>query len=435
MKNIITISLLLALLTSCGGKTSNIVSFSTPLIQEDSGETIKIPHRENLHNWISNNKNINIGIDSDFRKFKHHKLALKSKISASPIISDGKIFILSEDGYITAFDETSLKKLWSTDIVSKASKSSYMWGGITHHQGKLFVTNGSRKFDIIDASTGQILFSKQFPDLLVTTPVIGDGIVLLQTMSNQIYMLALSNYAVVWDHSGNAETIQGGNAVNPVIAHNNIAILGYTSGQVAAVNLQNRQDVWQMDLSSDNSMPEYTPVNLAAEPIIEDKFTYLADNNGKLFKIHLETGATSWVKNIDDIRTVNETINALIITTNGRQVVAVDKANGKVIWATNLAEKGKTRNKWNPINYVSTLVINDMFRIYTSKGEYYSINLTNGNIEERLNVVSKASFVTVTDKVRIFEDKEVYVSEPYNESKRFSFWNRFDRKLNSKKEQ
>ena len=410
MKNIIISSLLMLLLTACGGKISNIVSFTNPVASEESGVTVLVPAPSHLSSWTDNNLGTNIAIDPSHSKFKKDKLTLRSNISTSPVIVDGKIFVLTKDGYLTAFEDTSLKQLWAIDLVNKSSKSDYIWGGITHHSGKLFVTNGSRRFYMIDSNNGNLLFSKQFPDILVTKPVIQGNVVILQTMSNQVYMIDLGNKAIVWDHVGNPETLQGGIAIDPVIAHDK-AILSYTSGQVSLIDLAKRTDVWQIDLASDNTMPEYIPVNLAVTPIVDDKDVYLADNNGKIFKLNIETGALGWTKEIDDVRTINNTVNALIMTTNGRQIVALDKMSGKVLWTTYLGEKGKARTKWNPINYVSALIVNDRLNVYTSTGEYYVIDLAAGRIMQRSNVGTKLGFVTITDKIRLFDGKNIFVSK------------------------
>ena len=425
MKNIIITSALLLLLTACGGKVSNIVSFTKPVAADGVGGTVVIPAQTHLSSWNSDNVGSNITINSSKNKFNKLKLPVQQNISVDPVITDGKIFLLTKDGYLTALAEDSLKKLWSIDLVNKSSKSSYLWGGITYHNGKLFVANGSRSFNIIDANNGNLLFSKQFPDLIVTKPVFAGNLIILQTMSNQVYMLDLGNNAIVWDHVGNPEVLQGGIAIDPVITPDGKAILSYTSGQIALIDLKQRAEIWQMDLASDNEMPEYVAVNLAVTPIVEDKDGYFADNNGKIFKINLETGALLWKKEIDDVRTVNNTINALVMTTNGRQVIALDKSSGKVLWSTDLGEKGKTRNKWAPVNYVSSLIMNDMLNIYTSTGEHYVIELANGRVISKDNVGTKLGFVTVTNKIRLFNGNYIYISEPIQESKIAKFFDRF----------
>jgi len=431
MKNIIITSALLLLLTGCGGKTTNIVSFTKPVAVEESGHNIALPNLHRLSNWDNDNIDVNIAIDTaispEHIKFKTHKLALKTSISAKPIIVDGKIFVLTRDGFLTAFDKVSLKQLWTMDIVSKKSKSDYTAGGITHHNGKLFVTNGSRTFAIIDVNNGNLIFSKQFPDILITKPVIQSNMAILQTLGNQAYFLDLASKAILWDHVGNPETLQGGLPINPVIDNHGKAIISYTSGQVALIDLVNRAEVWQMDLSTDSTMPEYVAVNLAVSPIIEGKNGYFADNNGKIFKIDMDNGRFAWKKEIDDVRTINNTANALVMTTNGRQVIVLDKVSGKIIWVTDLGEAGLSRSKWQPVNYVSSLMVNNMLNIYTSGGECYVIDLSNGRIVQRMHVASKLHFVTITDKIRMFEGKNIIVSEPKQETGYFKIFDRFQK--------
>jgi len=424
MKNIVIASTLL-LLTSCGGKITNIVSFTKTVEAEESGHSVIAPAEQNLAVWDNDNIGVNISIDPAHQRFKTHKLDLKASISAKPVIADDKIFILTRDGYLSAFDEVSLKQLWTVDIVSKKSKSDYISGGIAYHDGKLFVTNGSRTFAIIDSNNGNIIFSKQFPDILITKPVIQGNVAILQTMGNQTYFLDLISKVIIWDHIGNPETLQGGLPIDPVLDNHGHVILAYSSGQVSLIDLHNHVELWQMDLSSDSTMPEYVAVNIAVSPIIEGQSGYFADNNGKIFKINLDNGRFDWKKEIDDVRTINNTANALVITTNGRQVIALDKISGKVMWSTDLAEPGQSRAKWQPINYVASLMVNNMLNIYTSGGVEYVIDLANGRIVQRKQIVSQLSFVTITDKIRMFAGRKIMVSEQAKATNHFKIFDKF----------
>lgn len=424
MKHTIIASTLLLMLAGCNGKTTNIVSFSKKVSAEASGKSVIAPAVQTLSRWDNENIGINIALDTSDHKFKSHSLKLKSSISTAPLIADGKIFILTKNGYLTAFDEVSLKQLWTIDIVNKTSKSDYLSGGITYHGGQLFVTNGSRVFDIIDAKNGQLVFSKQFPDILVTKPVIQNQIVILQTMGNQSYFLDLARKTMLWDHAGSPETLQGGMTINPITDNNGRAVISYTSGQVSLIDLKKRVEAWQIDLATNSTMPEYVAVNLAVSPIIEGENGYLADNDGKIFKIDMNNARIIWKKEIDDVRTINNTKNALIMTTNGRQVIAIDKVNGGVIWATDLPDKDPSRSTWKPINYASSLIVNNMLHIYTSKGDHYIIDLVNGAITSKANIGSKVKFVTITDKIRIFHDTKVMVSESSNGTKNFKIFDR-----------
>ena len=423
-KNIILTSTLLLLLSSCGGKTSNLVSFTKPVGAEESGASIALPAQQTLHNWDNNNIGTNISLDPSHNKFKTHSIKLHRNISAQPVIIDGKIIFLTREGAITALDESSLKQLWHTDLINKDSKSDFIEGGITHHAGKLFVTNGSRKFDIIDINNGNVLFSKQFPDLLITTPVLYENSVVLQTVDNHMYLFDLTKNILAWDNVGNSEVLRGGLAVDPVIDEKGRAIISYTSGQVTLLDLKNKAELWQMDLSINNTMPEYVPVNIAVTPIIEGDHVYLADNNGKLLKADMNNGHVVWSKEIDDVRTINNGVNALFVTTNGRQAIAIDKMNGKIIWATNLSERGKARSKWDPIDYAASIMMNDMISIYTSDGENYILRAADGAIVKRSNITKPVDFVTVTDAVRLFAGKKMTVSEAGSES-RFKLFDKF----------
>jgi hypothetical protein len=341
-------------------------------------------------------------------------------------------------------------------------------GGIAHSDGKLYVTNGSQVLEIINPENGRRIMTKKFPDIIITAPLVHNNLVLLLSLGNQLFAVDKANGSLIWDHAGTPETLTYGDIPGPAIDSTGRIFVAYSSGQIFLLHPTNGEVLWQYDLSSEEHMPGFLPTNVTTRPILEDNNIYLADSTGQFYKFDTKTGNIIWKKPIQDVQTINNVGNALLITTNGRQAAAIDKMDGKIIWATDIVEdikkiklsalynekakkietenveriaeaqkdinseypfmrmlgkfKAKTksvgknkhaydRGKLKPIDFVSSVLMNDIFTLYTTKGKIYYLSPIDGTILDLRKLNSKLNFVAISDKVILVSGKKILVSK------------------------
>ncbi len=457
-------------LTACAGnyKVKNIVSFTNELHAEAKEVRITIPKREHVTDCEGDAQNINIDANDLPTKLKFEKLKLSADISARPIIIEDKIIVLCADGSVRAFNSNYNTTIWTMNIQSKKSKNKAFGGGIAYSDGKLYVTNGSQMLEILNPDNGRRIMSKKFPDIIIAPPVIHNNLILLLTLGNQLFAVNKDNGAIIWDHAGTPETLTYGNIPTPTIDSMGRIFVTYSSGQIFLLNPENGSVLWQHDLSSTEHMPGLLPTNVTTRPILEGHNIYLADSLGQFYKFDTKTGHIVWQKAIQDVQTINNVGNSIFITTNGRQAAAIDKLDGKIIWVTNIVDdlskskklaqaeakklqeaqnillqpedrnlhsknpfkkifakmkefKSKKkhfrknsvydRSNLKPIDFVSGVLMNDLFTLYTSKGSIYYLSPIDGTILDQRNLNTKLSFVAVSSKVVLVSGKKILMSK------------------------
>ena len=87
----------------------------------DPVSNIFIPDSEKNDSWedpinFVNSKQYNFRLLNDLYKFKTHEFCKSNFIFTDPVIGGGKIFIITRDGFIKAYDFKSYKLLWSSRI-------------------------------------------------------------------------------------------------------------------------------------------------------------------------------------------------------------------------------------------------------------------------------------------------------------------------------
>ena len=164
------------------------------------------------------------------------------------------------------------------------------------------------------------------------------------------------------------------------------------------------------------------------------------------------------------MQTVNNIGNSIFITTNGRQAAAINKLDGRIIWTTDIVDDirktaleateaaktskemaitkpksesspknifgkmmskiasyttkekptrnlGYDRSKLRPIDFVSSILMNDLFTLYTSKGSIYYLSPLDGTILDQKNLKTDLNFVVISSKVVLVSGKKILLSQ------------------------
>jgi outer membrane protein assembly factor BamB len=396
-------------LTSCDAISSKKIKSLTELTPELSVQNNEpISFNANTVNPFEDNK----------ASYKSYKLSSYG-LNCFPITAKKHVYSLDKKGQLSAFSIENKKTVWTYKFQNHTSHN-YIGGGITHLQGKLLVTNGSRLLTIFDALTGHEIISKEFPDIIRIKPVpIDNNIVLIQTVSNQLIAYDIQKAAILWQHEGLFETLSSNSYVAPIVYSNTI-LVNYSSGQVFGLDSQTGREKWSTMVSFDQTIgiPSFEASAISCAPILEKNFAYLASGLGKIIKIDLDNGQIIWSTKAQDIQSMSMIGDHLFIATNAKQLAALNPNNGNISWVGDLTlNKNKKNNKSalllapfptetggkKEINVISNM--GNMFSFALNNGELSSIP-TVKNIPQKIQFCGSSccanGLYAVTDNSVIF---------------------------------
>ena len=411
---ILWVALILASCNGAGGAKVQPIVFFTPKLEIDkNAAAVVLPKAKKAVAWNHGVDWINVqprnfvaaAIPS---KFSSHSVANKTMIAA-PVISDGKIFTLDEKNKLSAYDANSYKRLWSVPLDNVRTKSdSHYKGGMIYNDGKLYLTNSTRELVVVDAKIGVVLWRYTMPDVSKSQPVLHKNIILVMTISNDLYAFDKNTGALLWQNDGLEETLAASRDIAPIV-HDGKVLIGYSSGQFVAINASNGEEIWEINLSREGeNIPGFIPVSLESQPIVEGQNVYLTSGNGFLFKINLAGGEILWQKKIHDIQSMNKSGNTLFVTTNAMQVAAVSEKDGSIVWATNLFVDPKNNSK-KLVQLLTPVVINDQLFVAASDGKLYQFDARDGKLTNTIDISKDAKYLTITDSLNIFTGKKILV--------------------------
>src|SRR5512135_1768755 len=127
-----------------------------------------------------------------------------SRLTAAPVVADGKIFVLDSEAHVFAFDAQSGNPLWDASIAPPSEGRSWLgWimfqpdtsidptkgfgGGVAFDDGKVFVTSGFGDVVALDAKSGKKLWTQSLGVPIVNAPTANGGRVFVSTQENHFY--------------------------------------------------------------------------------------------------------------------------------------------------------------------------------------------------------------------------------------------------------
>lgn len=375
----LTILLLPLILTACNGlgskKIKTIVEMTPKLLITSSRPIILGKH---------------LAEKSIDRPSPTYQLS-KNVISTKPIFAEGVIYALDQRGIVTAFTQKDKKILWSCDVASKSSDYNHLGGGIAYHNHRLYITNGSR-FLVIINDQGREILRKEFPDIIRTKPVIlNDQVILVQTISNQLFAYNIKDFSLAWQHEGATEILSYSNYIEPIIYRQQVIVL-YTSGQIAALDARTAEEKWSLDLAHlrEISLPDFEPAALVCSPVVRGSDLIIATSKDKLIKVDLLTGLVKWQTSASDVQSMSVYDDNLFITNNAKQVACINLTDGQIQWSANLepaTKIGKAKAFLPP--FISQAGVSWALKVMADSGEIYSFPVSNSNYLPDMAVISK----------------------------------------------
>jgi outer membrane protein assembly factor BamB len=81
--------------------------------------------------------------------------------TGTPIVADGKIFVLDTQAEVSALDAQTGKLLWRVRISPQDARTDTLGGGIAYGAGKVYVAGGYPEIQALDAGNGGLVWRRQ----------------------------------------------------------------------------------------------------------------------------------------------------------------------------------------------------------------------------------------------------------------------------------
>lgn len=330
-----------------------------------------------------------------------------TRLTASPVVADGKVFVLDSEVRVSAYNAKNGDRLWRVDLTPEDEDSEEGFGGgVAYDNGHLFVSTGFGFVSALDANSGKEIWRRTATVPFRAAPVVNGGRVFVSTQENQLLALAEDDGRVLWDHRGIAESA-GILGSNSVAVSGDMVVVPYTSGELFALNVRNGKAAWSDTLARSGGLtPLSALADISGRPVIDRGLVFANSHAGRLVAIDIRTGERVWTIDVGGTQRPWVAGDYLYVITDDAQVLCVRRADGRVRWIHQLDAYRNVQARKGAIAWSGPVLVSDRLLILSSEGYAISMSPYTGDVLGQVDIPDKAFIAPVVadNKVYILTD-------------------------------
>lgn len=219
-------------------------------------------------------------VDPPFDKAWSHDT--RALVEFSPIVVDGTLYVVNNDGLAQALDAETGNLLWERRIASLNASSP------AFHEGSIYVaTLSPGRVVALDAATGKVEWTRALPGRTESSPIVHKGKLLVGCESGDLFALSPQTGKTRWRRQ-----VGGAIKAAPAVSGGEVIVAAY-GGIVAAYGIAKGREHWR---SSSQSAGLGSSGNFYATPTIAFERIYVGNTDGRMYSFELSSGALAWSK-------------------------------------------------------------------------------------------------------------------------------------------
>jgi outer membrane protein assembly factor BamB len=320
----------------------------------------------------------------------------RARLAASPMVSDGRLYVVDTTARVTAFDANNGAQIWSNALeVADDGKSSRFGGGVSATSTNVFATNGVGDVAALAADTGALVWKKRPAGPLRGAPTLSNGNVYVMTQDNQIYALRQTDGEAQWNEAGPIAA-SGIFGVGAPAAAQGTVIAGYSSGELAAYRYENGRSLWTDTLSRTSlSTSVSTLTDIDADPVIDRGRVFALGKGGRMASYELVSGQRIWEINIAGISTPVAAGEWVFVMTDEGRLLCVARSSGKIRWISKLQRYENEEKKKGPISWYGPVLAGGRLMVVNSQGQLWAVAPADGTASQAVDLKTEVSLAPV----------------------------------------
>jgi outer membrane protein assembly factor BamB len=331
------------------------------------------------------------------------------RISASPIVYDGRVYTLDADGNVSAFAITGGAAVWKASLEpSTESKGSSFsasgllslggtdggayGGGIAADGGRIYAASGYGNVVALDPATGKRLWEKSVGAPVRASPTAVSERVFLVTTEGRFYCLSGIDGTELWAARGLPQTASLGLNSSPAV-EGDIVVVPYPSGDLVALKISDGSAIWSENLSRTRTTSQLASMSDAARPAIDGDTVFAVGHGGRMVATQAKTGERLWSLNVPGTQTPWVAGDAVFVVDTSGQLMAITRRDGKVQWTAKLPDAAT----WS-----GPTLAGGALWLASSKGQLIGVDATTGRAGTPMDLGSAVYIAPVVAQGKMF---------------------------------
>jgi outer membrane protein assembly factor BamB len=258
------------------------------------------------------------------------------RLSAVPLVADGKVFTLDAGGTVSAFSASGGGKVWGTSVTPKNEKRAEGFGGgLALDSGRLYVTTGYGTVVGIDPAKGTVLWTQKVGEPVRSSPTAAGGKVYFISTDSVLHCLDGNDGQELWTARGVPEPATLLSNVSPAVGQG-LVVAAFPAGDVTAYGLGSGQPAWRESLARTSETSAAGILADPARPVIDRGVVFVVGHGGRMIAVSESSGERLWSRNVTSTQMPYSAGDAVFVVDVNGKLMALSRADGKVRWITQL---------------------------------------------------------------------------------------------------
>jgi outer membrane protein assembly factor BamB len=321
----------------------------------------------------------------------------KFRITADPVVADGRIFTLDAKTTVTA-TSTGGAILWQRVIPpARNSDNDGTGGGLAVEGGRLYVSLGYGEVAALDAATGTVIWTQLLDATGSGSPSVVGDIVYLVAGDDSGWAIDKNTGRVKWQIIASTSIANVLGAPAPAVT-NDLAIFSFGSGEIQAVFRRGGLQRWSASVTGSRPGRAISGISdVTAPPVIKGNSVYVGNHSGRIVSLNLGNGERNWTAHEGALSAVWPVGNSVFAVTDTNELVRLNAADGERVWGVKLPNYVKQKPKKRAEIYANygPIVAGGRVIVTSNDGILRSFDPTNGALVGSVQMPSGATTAPV----------------------------------------
>ncbi len=321
-------------------------------------------------------------LNKDFKEFMRYSIGSggsdEQKLRVQPILIENNIISVDNEYRVKSFDITKKKVVWSKKLANADKEGNQFGGGIAFNAGKIYISTGFARVYSLNIDTGETLWEVALPAPSRAAPSVFGEYVIVPTIDNYITAYSSADGKRIWSYQSSQESAGFLGGANPAIAQG-MVLAGFSSGEVAALRINNGQLRWNDNLSGGIQIDASASFAEINAPIVVDNNTaFVVGNANRMVAFNLKTGGRIWTRKIGSNNMPWLAGQYLFVLTNNAKLLALNTDDGKPLWASQLPIWQDSKEKREQFSWVGPVLAGGQLMVFNQDGLMKIFNPSTG---------------------------------------------------------
>lgn len=258
------------------------------------------------------------------------------RLSAVPVVADGKVFTLDAGGTVSAFSTANGARVWSQGVTPDNEKSKEGFGGgLALDGGRLYAATGYGTVVALDPGNGAVVWTKRVGEPIRSAPTAAGGKIYFVSAGNTLYALNAGDGQQLWTSRGLPVSATLLSSVSPAVS-GGVVVAPFPAGDIGAYEAASGKPTWRDSLSRQADTSAAGVLADPARPVVDRGVVFVISHGGRMIAASESSGERLWTRNLASTQMPWVAGDTVYVVDLGGKLIALARADGKVRWVSQL---------------------------------------------------------------------------------------------------